>query len=87
MYKRYVDDINIVVKSVSADTTYNDGRIVTMQNHDNNRTEPKDKHTMETLQQIANDIHPSIQLEIDVPSNHKDGKMPILDLKVWLEEV
>ena len=86
MYKRYVDDINIVVKSLSADTTYNDGRIVTMQNHDNNRTEPKDKHTMETLQQIANDIHPSIQLEIDVPSNHKDGKMPILDLKVWLEE-
>ena len=35
---------------------------------------------------IANDIHSSIQLEIDVPSNHNDGKMPILDLKVWLEE-
>ena len=32
---------------------------------------------------VTFNLHPSM---IDVPSNHKDGKMPILDLKVWLEE-
>ena len=37
------------------------------------------------IQEIGNDIHPSIQLEVDFPSNHGDGKMPILDLKVWRE--
>ena len=36
-------------------------------------------------QKIGNDIHPSIPLEVDFPSNHEDGKMPILDLKVWTE--
>ena len=38
-----------------------------------------------TKQQIGNDIHPSIQLEVDYPSKHQDGKLPILDLKVWIE--
>ena len=32
-------------------------------------------------------MHPSIQLEIDCPSNHEDGKVPILDLKVWIEDI
>jgi hypothetical protein len=31
-------------------------------------------------------IHPSIRLEIDYPSKHEDGKLPILDLKVWVED-
>ena len=34
---------------------------------------------------IGDDIHSSIQLEVDYPSNHRDQKLPILDLKVWLE--
>ena len=37
------------------------------------------------FQQIGNSIHPSIQIEVDFPSNHEDGKMPVLDLKVWRE--
>ena len=42
---------------------------------------------MAIVSQIGNDIHPSIQLEIDCPSNHEDGKVPILDLKVWIEYI
>ncbi|KAL9986209.1 hypothetical protein ACROYT_G000316 [Oculina patagonica] len=30
-------------------------------------------------------IHPSIKLEVDYPSKHPDKKLPILDLKVWVE--
>ena len=40
---------------------------------------------MEKVRQIGNNIHPSIQLEVDYPSKHNDNKMPILDLKVWVE--
>ena len=31
-------------------------------------------------------IHKSIELEADYPSRHRDGKLPILDLKVWVEK-
>ena len=38
------------------------------------------------VQSIGNSIHPSIRLEVDYPSRHEDGKLPILDLKVWIEK-
>ena len=40
---------------------------------------------MELLKMIANEIHPSIQLTIECPSNFTDKKMPMLDIKVWIE--
>ena len=39
------------------------------------------------FQKVGNSIHQSIQVEIEVPSNHADKKMPILDLKVWIEKI
>ena len=44
-----------------------------------------DERTMMLIKQVGNDIHPSIQLEVDYPSKHQDGKLPILDLRVWME--
>ena len=37
------------------------------------------------IQKIGNSFHPSIELEADYLSRHEDGKLPILDLKVWVE--
>ena len=45
-----------------------------------------DERTMMLTKQIGNDIHPSIQFEVDYPSKHQDGKLPILDLKMWMEK-
>ena len=42
--------------------------------------------TMEVIKDIANDIDDMIALTIDVPSKHEDKKLPLLDLKVWLEK-
>ena len=47
---------------------------------------PEDLRTMLLYQSIANDIHPSTQAEIDCPSKHKDKRMPLLDLKTWVEK-
>ena len=41
---------------------------------------------MEPIRQVGDDIHPSIKLEVDYPSKHPDKKLPILDLKVWVEQ-
>eukprot|EP00794_Sanderia_malayensis_P004007 gene4007-4556_t len=48
---------------------------------------PGDRGTMEVIKSIGNSIHPSIQLEIDCPSNHDDRKMPSLDLKLHVRDV
>ena len=46
---------------------------------------PDDQHTFWILTAIGITIDSNIQLEFDVPSLHTKGKLPILDLEVWLE--
>ena len=43
-----------------------------------------DSRTALVIREIANTVHPMIQMEEDVPSKHSDGKLPILDLKCWI---
>ena len=40
---------------------------------------------MKIIQQIANDIHPMITMTTDIPSNYAEKKVPMLDVKVWVE--
>ena len=35
---------------------------------------------------MRNTITPMIQMQEDVPSNHSSGKLPILDLDVWVSQ-
>ena len=67
MYKRYVDDINMII-----DSKY--------------KGEEQDKKMFEEIKNIGNNIHTSIQLETDYPMNYEDKKVPILDVKVWIDE-
>ena len=41
---------------------------------------------MEAIKDIANDIAPMIRMTVDVSSNYRENKVPILDVKVWLNE-
>ena len=68
-------------------TRYQDGAIhhrEDLVDHDTGITE--DLRTMLLFKEIGNDIH-DIQLEVDCPSKHDDTRMPILDLKVWVEKI
>ena len=71
LYKRYVDDINMIINKMKAIS--------------NKRDEEEDKNIMDKVRQIANSIHESIQIETDTPAQNKDKKMPILDIKAWTE--
>ena len=44
-----------------------------------------DATIMQQVKLIAETIHRSIQVTVDCPSYHEDKKVPILDLKVWLQ--
>ena len=70
LYLRYVDDIIVVVRDMSV-------------NQDVGGAQPRDETNMLKVQEVANTIHPSIQVTIDCPSRHEDAKMPVLDLKAW----
>ena len=86
LYKRYVDDINIAVDKVNEETR-NEKYIEIRQERNDQENIEADRRTFEEIQRIGNEIHESIQLTYDVPSNNEDRKVPILDLKCWIEEV
>ena len=72
MYKRYKDDMNLL-----------------LENRKENGKEPKEKenNTMKECIAVANSLHPSIQVTGDIPTNYADGRLPILDLRVCINEV
>jgi len=86
MNKRYFDDINLAVQATPPGMRYHDGQTYV---DESSVTEygrvSSDERTMALIKQVGNDIHPSIQLEVDYPSKHQDGKLLLLDLKVWVE--
>ena len=87
MYKRYVDDINMSVHKVQLGARLIEGRINIVEDSiESDREIEDDQRTFEIVKQIGETIHQSILLEADCPSKHDDGKLPILDLKVWLHK-
>ena len=72
LYERYIDDINIITKVIRGS--------------DRDQGERR-RLSMEEIQEIARGIHRSIDVTVDCPEKHEDKKVPILDLKVWMEEV
>ena len=101
MYKRYVDDVNIVCEAISTrfirrsrrnkPTNVNQDEAPVVEGccgggGEANGDLSSDRVTAETLCKLANLISPGmIQMEVDYPSNHLGGKLPILDLEVWVE--
>ena len=47
---------------------------------------PLDERTAAFLCEVTDSIHPSIKVKADYPSKSLDQKMPLLDLKLWVEK-
>ena len=87
VYTRFKDDIEILIESLEAGSKFENGNIVLDEEKkltDENRT--SSKITMDVIQGIANSISPMIQLTVETPCNFKDGYMPVLDIKVKINE-
>ena len=72
LYTRYVDDGNIAINKIK--------------NNDNDDENPE-KVTMNKVKDIANNIHQSIKVKVDFPSNYRNNRLPVLDMEFWIEEV
>ena len=54
--------------------------------HVNTDDETDEARTARVLKEIANSVQDSIVMEEDHPSRNSDNKLPILDMKVWLDQ-
>ena len=89
MYKRFVDDTANAMAALSPGTRWGEeeGRMVMLPHlvEEDMEVEP-DLRTMREVVRMASSIHPMIQLTGDCPSKSNDGRMPLLNTKVWVEE-
>ena len=66
MYKRYVDEINVIMNASVAGLRFEEGNVIRDENFAQieQNLEP-DKRCMLLFQSIGNSIHPSVRLEVD----------------------
>ena len=87
MLHRMVDDITIKPSIIKPGTRYeNDQLVVYDDKVHEDKLVPDDLRTMRVIQNIANTIDETINVTFDVPSNYDDGRVPILDVKVRVDE-
>ena len=48
--------------------------------------EPGERRMMREVQKMANSLQEDIQLTVDIPEDHEDKKLPVLDLRMWVED-
>ena len=88
MIKRYVDDLNAILKVQKPGTRYNheEEKLEIVEDQiEEDREREVDEITMKIFGDIANSIDPAIQVEIDFPSKKPDKMMPILDMKMTMD--
>ena len=87
MYEQYVDDSNQVVIVPPAGARYDsDRKKVVIDDSQVDSEECDDERTARIMKDIANSIMPGVVMEFDVPSRNSSEKMPILDMKVWIDK-
>ena len=88
LHERYTDDTNVATKQTEKGARY-DGENIMITDETRNEDEgvADDERTMKFLQSVANSIHPSIRSTIDYPSRYVEGKVPMLDVRMWIEEI
>ena len=89
MIKRYVDDLNAILKVQQPGTRYNieEEKLEVVRDLVGEDEEKEaDEVTMRIFGEIANSIDPAIQVEIDFPSKKADKMMPILDMQMAMDD-
>ena len=89
LYKRYVDDDLIICPPINPgwrycviDNTMKYSAELAMSD-----TDSPSLRTAKILNMIANTLEHDIQMTFDIPENHSDGKMPVLDMEIWVDGI
>ena len=81
LYKRKVDNTAILLKELNPGWIWDKkSRKMIFSPEDPSRELPGDQRTFLALVKIAHGLEMDIRMEMDVPSVHQDGILPVLDL-------
>ena len=87
MYERYIDDSNQIAVVPPPGAKYDGNKNKVVIDIENiNENEQDENRLARILTDIANTIQEGIVMVEDTPSRNPDGKLPILDMKVWMDE-
>ena len=84
----YIDDDNLVFFVLPSGARWDADQRKMMIQEDKiqeDSQEDGDKRTMREMSKMASSVCPIIQLTEDCPGKHDDKRMPILDLKIWIQ--
>lgn len=84
-YFRYVDDQGLATWALPPGARIKEGKLEIV-NDENEKEEEPDERTARIYREVANTVMPMIQLVDDFQSKHECGRIPVLDLEVWVEE-
>ena len=86
LYDRYVDDTKQGAEKIKKGTRFEDGALTwSKQREEEDKDTPDDILTFTVLQQIANTISPTLRVTFETPSQYPNGKLPLLDTQIWVE--
>ena len=87
MYSRFKDDIFVAANAIEKGSRLENGKlIVDMNKKLEDEGKNDDTITMEIIRQVAEMMDPIVKLTIDVPSNHENMKIAVLDLNINLNK-
>ena len=89
LYERYVDDSNQIAVVPPIGSVYDIVQQKVIVDEDQQKQDedtPEDERLSKVLLSIANSVMECIKMEADMPSRNCDKKMPILEMKVWMDE-
>ena len=87
LYTRFKDDITLAATSLEKGSKIIDDKIIIDEEKKLADVNKSDGIlTMEIIQEISNTVNPMIKLTVETPCNFQDGKMPVLDVKVNVNE-
>ena len=85
----FVDDYKVVFFVIPAGSRWDEEKrkmVIHEDKIEEDRERRGDVRTMEDMTKMANSIISIIKWTNDCPGSNQDGKMPILNLKVWMRE-
>ena len=87
IYFRFKDDITIITQSLEKGTKWKEGKLVIDLNKKKVDMEKSNEEvTMEVIRNVAESVDGMIKFTFDIPDNHENGKLPILDVQVKINK-
>ena len=87
LYGRFVDDNLTALASLDPGVRFEDGKMTCIKDRvEKDREMPADARIFRELVKVVDSIYECVQFTAEVPSSQQEGKVPVLDLQLYVGE-